>query len=76
VIPQGALVHVVPQIVERSMTPWRIDDVVADVGRIQMIEIPLGRVPVSALIDVDGDARRCVACPLPHTANPCVQEQG
>ena len=58
-IPPGALDHVVQQLFRGRMAVLRVatlrDDVVGNLGGLHMIEVPLGLVPVAALVDMDGD---------------------
>ena len=50
------------------------DDVVRHFRGVEMVEVPLGDVPVPALVYVDGDAHRGAAGGRFHAANPGLQE--
>ena len=61
-VPPGALDHVVQQLFRGRVAILRVatlsDDVVRNLGRLDMIEKPLGLVPMAALVDMDGDLQR------------------
>src|ERR1039458_1716117 len=77
-VPPGALEHIVQELFRGCVAVLRIatlsDDVVRNVRGFDVIEEPLGLVPVAALVDVDGDLQRRLARRRFRALDPRLQQ--